>query len=194
MNQYVDARESIESGGLVVYPTETVYGLGADALDSDSVERVYECKRRDRSKPVSLAVPNIQAANSYVDINGKEKSFMQEFLPGPVTVLLPKYDEVPDILTSGREKVGVRIPDNETALELLREVNPITSTSANVSGTGSVVDIDNLSDTVEDEVDHVIDEGVLEGGVGSTVVDLREEKVYREGAMYSSVDKWLNDN
>lgn len=192
MSLYSKACNSIESGGLVVYPTETVYGLGADALDPESVEKVYECKQRDRSKPMSLAVPSFEAAETYVSINEKERSFMKEFLPGPVTVLIPKNDMVPDILTSGRKKVGVRIPDNKSALELLEKVYPITSTSANISGNGSIVDIDNLSNSVENKADYVIDEGTLEGGVGSTVVDLREEDIHRGGAVRSSVREWLD--
>lgn len=194
MNSYKEAKIAIDSGELVVFPTETVYGLATDALNPDAVDNVYDCKERSYDKPISLAVPNIDEAKNYVDINKRERSFMKKFLPGPATVLLPKNNLVPDILTSGRQKVGVRVPDNQVAIELLEEVNPITATSANISGTGSVLNLDNLSDEVKNEAEVLLDDGILNGGVGSTVVDLRENKIYRDGAIHESVNKWISNN
>ncbi len=167
------AEHAIRDGNLVVYPTETVYGLGADALDPAAIERVFDAKRRAREKPISLGVPDVETAREYVRPTARELAFMNEFLPGPVTVLCEKREEVPDVLTGGRSRVGVRIPDQPLALELLRRVSPITSTSANVSGRGSVTHLDDLDDEIRDAAAVVIDGGET-GGTGSTVVNVEQ--------------------
>lgn len=185
---------AIRNGELVVFPTETVYGVATDALNPNAVERVYATKQRDRSKPISLAVPNHKSAEEYVGVSDRERDFMDEFLPGPVTVLLPKRDIVPDILTSGHEKVGIRVPDHEVALAFLDSAGPVTATSANISGTGSVVDVNELSDKFLPNIEYVIDDGVLSGGIGSTVVDVHESEIHRHGAIGDKVQSWLEEN
>ncbi|WP_293031607.1 L-threonylcarbamoyladenylate synthase, partial [Natronococcus sp.] len=145
MSELESAAAAIRGGELVVYPTETVYGLGANAVDPDAVERVFEAKGRDRSKPVSMALPSVPSALEYVRASDREREFMARFLPGPVTVLCRRRDVVPDELTAGEDRVGVRVPDHDLALRLCeRAGTPITSTSANVSGRGSVRRIDEL--------------------------------------------------
>ena len=185
------AADAIRDGDLVVYPTETVYGLGADALNEAAVERVFEAKRRSRDKPISLAVPDADAALEYVRATDRERRFMREFLPGPVTLLCEKRDEVPDVLTGGRERVGVRIPDHEVALALLREVTPVTATSANVSGRESATRVADLDDEIRDASAVVLDGGET-GGTGSTVVNVETGEIVREGPNADSVRDWLH--
>ncbi|PSP54706.1 threonylcarbamoyl-AMP synthase [Halobacteriales archaeon QS_1_67_19] len=185
--------DAIRDGELVVYPTETVYGLGADALRESTVERVFEAKRRPREKPVSLAVPDVETALEYVRANEREERFMREFLPGPVTVLCEKTDEVPDALTGGRERVGVRVPDHETALALLRDVAPITSTSANVSGRPSATRVADLDAEIREAAAVVVDGGET-GGTGSTVVNVATGEIVREGPNAEAVRAWLDDS
>lgn len=187
------AVEAVGNGKLVVYPTETVYGLGADALDGEAVERVFTAKDRDRSKPVSMAVPNAEAAAEYTRPTDRERAFMDEFLPGPLTVVLERTAEVPDVLTAGRDRVGIRVPDHEGALELLEETGPLTATSANVSGTGSVRDPANLDDRIRDRAAVVLDGGTAPGG-GSTVVDVEAGEIHRRGKQADAVERWLADN
>lgn len=189
------AADAIRDGNLVVYPTETVYGLGADALSEAAVERVFEAKQRDREKPVSFAVPNTDTALSYVHASEREEAFMREFLPGPVTVLCEKTDEVPDVLTGGKSRVGVRVPDHEGALALLRETTPtpITSTSANVSGRPSATKVADLDSEIRDAVAVVLDGGKTDGGTGSTVVNVETGEIHRRGANAEEVEAWLQN-
>ncbi|SIR53915.1 translation factor SUA5 [Haladaptatus litoreus] len=190
MDEIEQAVRAIRDGDLVVYPTETVYGLGADALTPDAIGRVFEAKRRAREKPISLAVPDVESALSYVRPTERERKFMQEFLPGPVTVLCEKRDVVPDVLTAGKSRVGVRIPDHEGALELLEHVAPITSTSANVSGRASVTRVSDLDSEIEDAVAVVIDGGET-GGTGSTVVNVERSEIVRRGELADEIEAWL---
>jgi len=186
------ATDALDAGDLVVYPTETVYGLGANALDANAVERVFEAKGRDRDKPISLAVPDAEAALEYTAPTARERRFMHEFLPGPVTVLVDRKEMVPDILTAGSDRVGVRVPDHELALDLLEAFYPITATSANVSGTGSVRDLDELGEQVRAAAAVLLDGGTTPGG-GSTVVDVEAGEIIRRGAMAEDVEAWLAD-
>ncbi|MGM0397473.1 MAG: L-threonylcarbamoyladenylate synthase [Halobacteriota archaeon] len=193
MHDVEQAADAIRSGRLVVYPTETVYGLGADALDEAAIERVFAAKRRDHEKPVSLAVPTVDRAFEYVDATDREATFMREFLPGPVTVVVAKRDPVPDVLTGGRQRVGVRVPDHDLARSLLDAVAPITATSANVSGTPSVTDPDDLDPAIRKAAAVVLDGGET-AGTASTVVDVAAGEVLREGRDAAAVRAWLTDH
>lgn len=192
---YQKSAEAINDNKLVVYPTETVYGLGANALNAECVYRVFDVKSRDRSKPISFAASSIKKFEDYINVSDKERKFMNRFLPGAVTVLCEKSDEVPDVLTSGNEKVGVRIPDHPVTLRFLDYLDiPITSTSANKSGTGSVKNPTNLNDSVKDNVSQIINIGTLSEGVESTVVDVDNEIIHRSGAIPDAVNNWFNSN
>ncbi|MFB6139962.1 MAG: L-threonylcarbamoyladenylate synthase [Halosimplex sp.] len=193
MNDVERAARAIEDGEPVVYPTETVYGLGANAVDPDAVERVFEVKGRDRDKPVSLGVPSVERAREYARLTEREVAFMEAFLPGPVTVVVERRDVVPDALTAGREKVGIRVPDHDLALELFEACDaPVTATSANLSGTGSVRQVGELSDEVREAVSVVLDGGET-GGAESTVVDVERGEIHRRGAMSGAIEAWLDE-
>lgn len=185
-----NAATVIEDGGLVVYPTETVYGLGADALNPAAVARVFEVKGRSRDKPVSLACPTVEATTQYAVLSPEERAFAEEFLPGPVTLVAERRPVVPDVLTAGRDRVGLRVPDHEIARSLLERCGPLTATSANKSGTGSVRRIDKLSEELVAAVDTIIEGGVTPGG-GSTVVDVAQHSIHRRGAAADAVETWL---
>ena len=184
------AATAVRDGDLVVYPTETVYGLGADALEPAAIERVFAAKDRDRSQPVSMAVPSVDCALAHVAATAREERFMREFLPGPVTVLLERGEAVPGGLTAGRERVGVRVPDHEGALALLRAVHPVTATSANVSGTASARSVAALDDRIRKAVAVVLDGGQTPGG-GSTVVDVAAGQLHRRGPGADEIEDWL---
>ena len=186
------AAAAIREGELVVYPTETVYGLGADALDPAAVERVFEVKGRDRSNPISMAVPSVPAAFEFVRASDRERQFMAEFFPGPVTVLCRKGSSVPDALTAGRDRVGVRVPDHPVALSVCeRAGTPITATSANVSGRPSVRRVAALDPAVRDGVAEIIDDGET-AGTESTVVDVSSGTIHRRGSLASAIERWLD--
>jgi len=186
------AADAVRDGDLVVYPTETVYGLGADALDPEAVERVFAAKGRDRENPVSMAVPDVETAAEYTEPGERERAFMRRFLPGPVTVILERGDRVPDALTAGRDRVGVRVPDHEGALSLLECVAPVTATSANESGRSSVRQTGSLHEQIRRAAAVVVDDGETPGG-GSTVVDVADGTVHRRGALADAVEDWFAD-
>ncbi len=194
------AAAAADAGGLVVYPTETVYGLGADATDADAVERVFEAKRRARDEPVSMAVPDLDSATAYVRLGEREREFAREFLPGPVTLVCERRGAVPDVLTAGSDRVGLRIPDHPVALALLERSPPLTATSANVSGRESALVADDLDPEIRAAADAVVTrEGGDEVGPdddpeGSTVVDVARGEIHREGAVGEAVRDWLADH
>lgn len=190
MNGIERAAAAIRDGDLVVYPTETVYGLGADAIDEAAVKRVFAAKGRDRSDPISLAVPTIDRALDYVEASDRELAFMREFLPGPVTVVVTKRSVVPDVLTGGRSRVGLRVPDHDVARALLETVAPLTATSANVSGSPSATTVDRLDPSIREKAAVVLDGGET-GGTASTVVDVEAGVVHRAGSEAERVRTWL---
>jgi len=184
------AADAIREGKLIVYPTETVYGLGADALDRAAVEAVFNAKGRDRENPVSMAVPSVEAALEYTAPTARERRFMHEFLPGPVTVIVERTGAVPDVLTAGRERVGVRVPDHAVAVSLLEAVAPVTATSANVSGRPSARTVADLDRDIREAAAVVLDDGETPGG-GSTVVDVTAGEIHRRGPLAEDIEAWL---
>jgi L-threonylcarbamoyladenylate synthase len=189
-----DVAAAVRAGDLVVYPTDTVYGLGADARDPAAVGRVFDLKGRDRGDPLSVGVPTVAAARRYTRPTPREERFMRTFLPGPVTVVVERGDAFPDVLTAGRDRVGVRIPDHGPALAFLAAAGvPVTATSANVSGTPSARRPADLDDRIREGVAATLDGGELPGG-GSTVVDPGTGTVHRRGPEADAVEAWLRAN
>ena len=185
-----EAAAAIATGEAVVYPTETVYGLGADATDADAVDRVFEIKGRPYDKPISVAFADIETARQYTEPTDRELAFIDRFLPGPVTVVVDRKPALPDVLTDGRPGVGVRIPDNEVALALCRAAGPITATSANRSGEPSVQEPAALPASVAEAVGAVVDTGRAPG-TESTVVDVAAGEIIRRGAGVEAIETWL---
>ena len=188
------AVRAIKSGELVVYPTETVYGLGVDALNPDAIKRVFDTKGRTYDNPLSLAVESVSAVARHTNPSERAMQFIKAFLPGPVTVIVECSTAVPDILTAGRDRVGIRIPDHHVALSLLERAapTPITATSANQSGTGSIVDTNMLAQSIQQNVAVVLEAGETTG-TESTVVDPTRNVIHRRGAMADAVIAWLSD-
>jgi L-threonylcarbamoyladenylate synthase len=188
------AAAAVRAGDLVVYPTETVYGLGADALNPEAVERAFDAKGRDRSKPLSMGVPSVAAAREHVVADEYVLDFMHAFLPGPVTVLCERADHVPDVLVAGGEKVGVRVPEHDLALALFEAAGtPVTATSANRSGEPSVRHPDDLGPEFGERVSFVLDGGRTDGAE-STVVDPQTSEIHRAGALAGAIEAWLDEH
>ncbi|WP_227133998.1 L-threonylcarbamoyladenylate synthase [Halorubellus salinus] len=188
------AAAAVQAGDLVVYPTETVYGLGADALNADAVERAFDAKGRDRSNPLSLGVPSVPAAREHVHADDHTMAFMRAFLPGPVTVLCERAAHVPDVLVAGGDTVGVRVPAHDLALDLYAAAGtPVTATSANRSGAPSVRHPDDLETDFLEAVSCVLDGGRTDGAE-STVVDPTTGEIVREGALAGAIEAWLDEH
>jgi L-threonylcarbamoyladenylate synthase len=191
-----DAARAVRDGGVVVYPTETVYGIGSDATDAGAVERVFEAKGRSHDKPVSMAVPDLESATEHVRLGERERAFAREFLPGPVTLVCRRRETVPDVLTAGSDRVGLRIPDHDGALALLERTPPLTATSANVSGRESVRFAADLDPEIREAAAVVLDrrDDPPADAVGSTVVDVARGEIHREGAVGEAVRAWLSEH
>ncbi|MFA4956298.1 MAG: L-threonylcarbamoyladenylate synthase [Candidatus Methanoperedens sp.] len=177
------ASDIIKNNGIVIYPTETVYGIGANIFSDIALEKVFAIKKRDKDKPVSVAVSDFGMMEDLVYIGEKEKRFIDMFLPGPVTIILKKKEKVPDILTSGSELVGIRFPAHETTIKLIQLAGvPITSTSANISGEAPPKRVAQIKIAA----DYILDGGDC-SGEPSTVVDLVNGNILRTGAKYEEV-------
>ena len=181
------AVEVIKSGGLVGVPTETVYGLAGNGLDTAAVERIYEVKGRPSVKPLSLLVPGLDvAATVCAEIPESARLLAEAFWPGPLTIVLPKSDTVPSIVTAGGDTVGVRCPDHPLTLEFLRlsEI-PVAAPSANISDMPSPKSAEEVLEYFNGKIDCIIDGGRCELGVESTIVSLVENPyiIIRQGAL-----------
>jgi L-threonylcarbamoyladenylate synthase len=179
-----EAAAKIKTGGLVVYPTETVYGLGADACSDEAVAKVFAAKVRPIEDPISIAVSSLEMARQFTQLTHKAEAIFKKFLPGPLTVILRAKPTISKLLTAGTGKVGVRVPDHQVALKLLDFVGgPITSTSANISGRPAPSTVKEALVQIGKSVDLAIDAGRCKLGVPSTVLDLTVEpfEVLREG-------------
>ena len=174
-------------GGAIVYPTDTFYALGANAMEPQSVERVFRIKKREKEKPLPIAVRNIKWAKELSFIYRKEERLLNKIWPGPTTAVLPKRNVVPDILTAAKPSVAMRIPDHKFVEKLLAKFGyPITSTSAAVSGvepSGKISEIVKLFEKAEYQPNMVIDAGNLPESEPSTVIDLigSQPKILRVG-------------
>lgn len=183
------ASEIIKKNGIVIYPTETVYGIGANIFSAAALEKVFAIKKRDKDKPLSVAVSDIEMMEDLVHIGEKEMRFIEKFLPGPVTVILEKKKKVPDMLTSGSDLLGIRFPAHETTIALISLAGvPITSTSANISGEAPPQRVEEIKISA----DYIIDGGECTGEP-STVVDLVNRRILRKGAHYEEVKAELEN-
>ncbi|WP_295600197.1 L-threonylcarbamoyladenylate synthase [uncultured Methanobrevibacter sp.] len=165
----------LADGGVVLYPTDTVYGLGANIFDKKAVKRVFEIKRRSYLKPLSILVKDVETIDLVAKISMGQKNTMMEYLPGPYTFILDKRSIVPRIITSGTSYVGVRVPGNGLARRLAG-IFPITTTSANISDDEVLTNPSDILDQLDCDVDLVIDVGDLGPAKSSTIVDLTSFK------------------
>ncbi len=176
------AIDLMRKGGLVVYPTDTVYGLGADATNARAVRAVYRAKGRPRGKAISVAVADLRAVKAIADLDTSTEAVLGEIFPGPYTAILPSTGALHHVERNG--KIGVRIPDHPLTIRLTRHF-PVTCTSANTAGERSPRE----PSQVTVEADFVIDAGPSTIGVDSTVIDLsqRPPRILRKGS--GDVDK-----
>jgi len=180
------AAEVIRSGGLIVYPTETLYGIGADATNPSAVRKVHEAKKRQEKKPILVIVDSPEMLSRLVNrISERAKLLMEKFWPGPLTLVFIASPLVPDELTRGSGTIGVRIPSSNLCLKLVTEVQvPLTSTSANPSGEAPERTVGRIQEHLAG-IDLYLDAGELPESLPSTVVDVTSDvpRVLRRGAL-----------
>lgn len=164
--------EVIKNGGIVLFPTETVYGIGANGLDEDAVKKIFIAKGRKQDNPLILHISNLDILKLIAkDISEIEYKLMDAFWPGPFTIILNKTDVVPSSVTGGLDTVGVRMPSGKIAKALIEAAGtPIAAPSANISGRPSGTNVQDIIDELYDKVEFIIDGGDCEVGLESTVV------------------------
>ncbi|MBC2579873.1 L-threonylcarbamoyladenylate synthase [Clostridium sp. DJ247] len=167
------AGEVIRKGGLVAFPTETVYGLGANALDSQAVKKIFQAKGRPQDNPLIVHICDMEEVESLVkEIPDIARKFMEKFWPGPMTIILPKSPIVPDITSASLPCVGIRMPSNIIARELIKAAGvPIAAPSANISGRPSPTDVQRCIEDLDGRVDYIIGGENCKVGLESTVID-----------------------
>lgn len=181
MNQIVNI---ISNGGLVIMPTDTIYGILGDATNEKAIKKVFDVKNRD-NKPLLILVNGIDMLKRYVvDINDLENKLIDQYWPGPLTIIFKKKN-INDLLTCGKDTVGIRYPNDDRLLELITKLDrPIFSTSVNISGEVNVVRLDDVQQSILDSVDYVIDEGECNNSSSTIVVVINNQvKELRKGSI-----------
>ncbi|MBE6596002.1 MAG: threonylcarbamoyl-AMP synthase, partial [Ruminococcaceae bacterium] len=161
----------IRRGGLVVFPTETVYGIGGNATDADAARAIYEAKGRPSDNPLIIHIANPEDAEAYAHTNDTYYKLARQFMPGPLTVILPKKETIPASVTGGLDTVAVRCPAHPVARALIEAAGvPIAAPSANRSGKPSPTLASHVIEDLDGRVDMIIDGGPSEVGLESTIV------------------------
>ncbi len=193
MDLISEAIDIMAQGGIILYPTDTVYGLGANIFNNDAVKRIYEIKQRDKSKPLSVLVSNMGSMELIAHLNNNSREIINKWLPGPFTFILNKKTIVSPYVSSS-SKVGVRIPDYKIARSLA-SIFPITTTSANIANEDTLSNPHDILKQMGDCIDLVIDVGDLEGGEPSTVIDLTYPKpsLIRSGVISNTLKSIKDD-
>ncbi len=178
------AVEVMRNGGVIIYPTDTVYGFGCDIFNNDALQRIYDIKHEAGTKLFSFICPDLKDISKYAKVSDYAYKMMKKLLPGPYTFVLPAAREVPKTLWTKRKTVGIRVPDNQIALTLAKELgNPIVSTSVTKRKGELLFDPEEIRAIFNPHVDLMLSAGALEG-TPSSIIDLSNEEpeVIREGA------------
>ena len=189
-----DIRNKIEkgitflmNGGIIAYPTDTVYGLGACFDNVNAVKRIYDVKSRSMSMPLPLLLADVSWIERLtISISDTACKLIEEFLPGGLTLVMKKAASVPNIISGGKDTIALRIPDHLVTISLISGVGrPLTGTSANLNGKPSALTADEVDNQLGDEIDYILDTGKCPGGIESTILDVTGEipVLLREGAI-----------
>jgi L-threonylcarbamoyladenylate synthase len=175
--------KALQQGNIIVYPTDTLYGLGADIFNEQAVKKIFSIKKRPLTAPLSIAVPDINWVEKLAITNATAMTLAKKFLPGPLTLVLKKQPVISDLLTAGGKTIAIRIPADSLALKLLSAFGPLTATSANIHGYKAQHSIKNIQMQFKDvDIAYYLDDGER-NGLPSTLVDATSDNivVLREG-------------
>ncbi len=180
LNKIKEAAMEIKEGKIVLFPTETVYGIGANALNEKAVNKIFEAKGRASDNPLIVHICNLDMLNNLVQEVGEiEDKLITNFWPGPLTIIFNRKDCIPNNVTAGLSTVGIRMPSNSVARKLIEFAGlPIAAPSANISGKPSGTKIEDIIDELDGKVDYILDSGMVDIGVESTVVRVVDSKVH----------------
>lgn len=180
LDKIEEAANYIKEGKLVLFPTETVYGIGANALDEKAVNKIFKAKGRASDNPLIVHICNLDMLKNLVkEIGEVENKLINNFWPGPLTIIFDRKECIPNNVTAGLETVGIRMPSNSVARKLIELAElPIAAPSANISGKPSGTKIEDIIDELDGKVDYILDAGMADIGVESTVIRVIENKVH----------------
>lgn len=199
MTKYFDWRQSINeeelneviscinNGGIIIFPTDTVYGIGCSCFNERAINKIFKLKIRDKNKPINVLTDNSEKISLIAkNINKMEMELIEKYMPGALTIILDKKESVPSILTANLDTIGVRIPNNDIAIKILSKLDfPLATTSVNYSGEKPSVKVEDFYEIFKDSVDFIIDAGPSPIGEASTIVRVENNKyeVLREGSI-----------
>lgn len=169
------ALNQLKKGHLVVYPTDTIYGIASDINNAEALKKVFEVKNRSLDKPISICLHDFEQLEQVAQMDDILKDIVHKLLPGPYTLLLKKQNTISSLLTSNSDIIGIRIPDNEICFELTKYF-PITSTSANLSNKKTPNNIPEIISQLNDDISVYLDVGLIESNKPSTIIDLTDKK------------------
>lgn len=179
-NLFKEIVEILKQGKIIIYPTDTLYGFGVNVFDKIAIDKLFRIKQRPRTKPMPIIVRNMAMARRVAYIDLRTEKILSALWPGPVTVVLPRKDIIPSIVSGGKNTIGIRIPNSEFVKTLFSLIDfPITSTSVNISGKEPLRKADEINEAFENEKyrpDLIIDASVLPEAKASTVIDLTTSK------------------
>ena len=185
----------VDSGGLVITPTDTVYGIMGDSLDESVIRKVYSVKRRTFSKPLILLMSDVEMIKKYTsNISEAEWDLINHFLPGLVTIILKKNDLVSPLITSNSDYVGIRIPNNSELVEIIKKLGrPVISTSANISDSDVITRVNMISDELLSGIDYVYDGGEI-NSLSSTIIRVVDGKlvILRRGELADEIESYFS--
>lgn len=183
----------LKKGNIVITPTDTVYGILADASNENAVKKVYDAKKREYSKPFILYVSDKEMLYKYTkDLNNLEKELIDKYTPGKLTIILNKNENISDIVT--KDTVGIRIPDNKDLIEIIKRVgNPLITTSANISSKETITSIDKIESEMLDKISYIEDGGEITA-LPSTIIKVTDNKIefLRDGDLANKIKKDYN--
>jgi len=181
--------DNIEQGNLVIVPTDTVYGISADACNENAIKKVFIAKKREE-KPLIVMVSSIEMLKKYVkNINELEQKLIDKYWPNTLTILFEKSDNLSDLVTCGSPLVGIRMPDNKLLLDLMNKINkPIISTSANISGSSVITNTNLIDPELKKHISYIYDDGE-KTDIASTLVKVEDNKIkiLREGLLSEKI-------
>ena len=188
--------KELKNGKIFVYPTDTVYGIGCDPFNIISVKRIYEIKKRNIKKGLPILVNSIESAENFAIITKLAKKLMEKFWPGQLTIVLPKKNNVPEIISGGIKTIAIRQPNSLITRLLANELDSggIIGTSANLSGLPPPISVNEAINQLGEKVDYYIDGGITDKKVPSTIIDLTENKpkLLREGSIpFEEIKRFL---
>ncbi len=186
-NELDEIVDIIKKDGIIVFPTETVYGIGGNALSENVIKKIYNIKKRPQEKALSILVKSKEEIQKYAYINNKlEEKIIDNFMPGPITIILEKRKDKTPLLTGDDDTIGIRIPDNIIIGKILERCNlPVVGPSANISGKPGSIKLEDIKPDFDGKVDVFIDGGECIQNVSSTIVKVVDGKVkiLREGSI-----------